>query len=184
MKIESDIFDIEADNDFTFYVDEFAESEENRSLYFTRSNHFHYSQSATLLGVVECVGGSISEGIFNRIYNAKRIEAEELAGYIEEPEDDVPLEFATTFNSDLGLEVHHHLVKETGLGYVLLVTLFSGFLEPDIEDVRNLMAKLKCKSLTNMPEPGELISLNLRSDSNQSRIGKRLILNPAEIASL
>ena len=181
MKIESDLFDIQAGNEFTFYVNEIAETEENRSLYFSRTNYFHYSQSAVMLGSVECVGGSIEDGIFDRIYDAKRLEAEEFAGNIEEPEDEEPLEFSTTFNSELGLEVHHHLVRDTGLGYVLLVTLLSGFLEPDILDVRKMLAEIECKTLTSPVEYGELIPLHLLSETQQSRVGNRLILNPLEI---
>jgi hypothetical protein len=181
VKIESDLFDIQANSDFTFYVNELAESEEHRALYFTRNNYFHYSQSKVMLGVVECIGGSIEKGIFDRIYNAKRLEAEELAGYIEEPEDESPLEFSTTFNSELGLKVHHHMVRETGLGYVLVITLLEGFLDPDFLDVRKLLAEIECKTLTYSVEDGELIQLRLLSETQQSRFGNRMILNPLEI---
>ena len=182
MKIESDIFEFEAKGDFTFYVNEFAENNENRSLYFSRANHFHYSESAILLGSIECVGGSHEEGIFERIHEAKRIEAEEFAGYIEEPEEEFPLEFSTILSGESSLEVHHHLVRETGLGYVVLVTLLSGFMDPDIADIRDLLADMRCKSLPTPPNFAELMPIDLHFTEDHSRVGKRMLLNSPEIS--
>jgi hypothetical protein len=181
VKIESDLFELETNSDFIFYLNKFDENEDNRSLFFSRANNFHYSQSAILLGQIECVGGSIEDGIFDRIHEAKSIEVEERAGYIEEPEDEAPFEFSTTFNSDAGLEVHHHLVRDGGHGFVLLLTLFSGFLDPDIDDVRELLSSVSCKRTIATPIFGELIPIQVQSDHQSSRVGKRVILNPLEI---
>ncbi len=160
MKLESDLFELEAKNDFTFYLHEFNENKSNRSLYFTRNNNFHDGQSEILLGSIECVAGTFEDGIFESIHELKQIEVAALEGYIEEPNDAFPFEFSTIFRSDNSFEVHHYLVQDSGYGYVVLVTLISGFLESDVEDVREMLSEIKCKSIPTSPNFAELMPIH------------------------
>ena len=160
MKLESDLFELEAKSDFTFYVDEFKENKSNRSLYFTRDNKFHDGQSEILLGSIEFVAGAFEDGIVERIYELKQIEVAALEGYVEEPNDLFPFEFSMIFRSDSSFELHHYFVRDSGYGYVVLITLISGFLESDVDDVRVMLSNMKYKSMPTSPNFAELMSIH------------------------
>jgi len=160
VKLESDLFELEAKSDFTFYVHEFKENKSNRSLYFTRDNKFHDGQQEILLGSIEFVAGTFEDGIFESIYEFKQIEVAALEGFIEEPNDLFPFEFSTICRSDSSFEVHHYFVRDSGYGYVLLVTLISGFLDSDVDDVRVMLSGMKYKSMPTSPNFAELMLIH------------------------
>ena len=160
MKLESDLFELEARSDFTFYVHEFNENKSNRSLFFTRNKNFHDGQSQILLGSIEFVSGALEDGIFETIHELKQIEVTALEGYIEEPNDAFPFEFSTIFRSDSSFEVNYYLVRDSGYGYVVLATLTSGFPESDVDDVRVMLSVMKYKSMPTSPNFAELMPIH------------------------
>ena len=184
MAIESNLFDFEnSTGNLTFYFDVNAGEVENRSLYFTRNSTFHFSESTFLLGVISFVGGSFEEGIFDLIFDSKRAEIESYAGYVQEPEDDTPFEFSSTFNSPNGLEAHHHIVRDTGCGYAMVLTLLTGFVDSDIEEILQLTSRFKFKELGKLSPYGEILPIRFTSQTDQSKVGSRLLISSPELAS-
>jgi hypothetical protein len=135
-----------------------------------------------LLGVITFVGGRFEEGVFDLIYVSKKGEVKDLAGYVEEPEDDRPFEFTTAFNSELGLEAHHHIVRDMGHGYAMVTSLVAGFINSDIDDAINLIQKFRFKPLTKDVEFGALLSINLRDDAQTLKMGHRILISSETVA--
>jgi hypothetical protein len=182
--IKGELFELEGETgDFTFYFDVVAGDVENRSIYFTRNNKFHFSQSVFLLGVISFVGGTFEEGIFDVIYQAKKSAGETYAGYTQEPEDDAPFEFSTTFNSQLGLEAHHHIVRDTGCRFAMGITLLNGFVDSDIEEVLQTLSRFRFTSPTEVAPFGELLQVRISSETNQFKVGNRILLSSSDLAS-
>jgi hypothetical protein len=177
MKLGSDLFELETNEGFDFFFDLVDGSIENRSLYFTRKSPFHFSDEAFLLGVFEFVSGEISKGLFDLIYQSKKKEVENFAGYIEEPEDESPLEFSTSFDVGGRHYAHHHLVKDSGHGYSLLVTLLAGYNDEDLEVIRRMTDQVEFKNLHTHSHQGDFLDIKMSSTNGQTKIGNRVLLN-------
>lgn len=184
MKLESDLFELETNEGFDFFFDVLDGLDglvECRSLYFTRKASFHFSDETFLLGVFELVSGEISEGLFDLIYQAKKREIDNFAGYIEEPEDESPYEFSTSFDFDGNHHTHHYLVKDSGHGYALIATLLSGYSEEDIEVIRNQMNQFVFRNLPESAPVGEILDIKMTSSNDQTKIGNRVLLNSVSV---
>ena len=184
MSIKSNHFDLDLwIGDFTYYCDVVAGEVENYSLYFTRKNQFYFSESDSLLGVFTFVGGAFEEGIFDLIYQSKKAEIESMAGFVQEPDDDRPYEFSASFNSERGLEGHYYIVRDTGCGYAMVISLLAGFVDSDIEEALQLTSQFRFKSLALIPTYGEILPILISSETNYSKVGNRILITPSDFAS-
>jgi len=184
VSIESNLFEIDLKNeDFTYYCDVVAGEVENYSVYFTRKNQFHFSESVFLLGVFTFVGGAFEEGIFDLIYQANKAEIESVAGFVQEPDDDSPYEFSASFNSERGLEGHYFIVRDTGCGYAMVISLLAGFVDSDIEEVLQLSSQIRFKNLDFIPTYGEILPILISSESNYSKVGNRILIAPSDFST-
>ena len=184
MIFESNLFEIDLKiDDFTYYFDVVAGEVENYSVNFTRKNQFHFSESDFLLGEFTFVGGAFEEGIFDLIYQSKRAEIESVAGFIQEPYDDRPYEFSASFNSERGLEGHYFIVRDTGYGYAMVISLLAGFVDSDIDEVLQLTSQFRFKNLDFIPTYGELLPILISSETNCSKVGNRILINPSDFAT-
>lgn len=181
MKLECDLFELETNEGFDFYFDVLDGLVECRSLYFTRKSSHHFSHETFLLGVVELVSGEISDGLFDAIYRAKKREIENFAGYIEEPEDESPFEFSTSFDFEGKHHTHHYLVKDSERGYVLMVTLLSGYNEEDFDVIRNMTGHFMFRSHTMPAQFGDILDIKMSSSNDQTKIGNRVLLNSVTV---
>jgi hypothetical protein len=184
MIIESNLFEIDLKiDDFTYYFDVVAGVVENHSVYFTRKNRFHFSESDFLLGVFTFVGGALEEGIFDLIYQSKKAEIESVAGFVQEPYEDRPYEFSASFNSERGLEGHYFIVRDSGYGYAMVISLLAGFADSDIEEVVQLSSQFRFKNLDFIPTYGEILPILISPESNYSKVGNRILITPSDFAT-
>jgi hypothetical protein len=177
VKLDSDLFELDTDEGFDFFFDVLDGSVETHSLYFTRKASFHYSEETFLLGLFEFVSGEISNGLFDLIYQAKMREIENFAGYIEEPEDESSLEFSTSFDTNGSHYTNHYLVRDSGHGYALLITMLSGYNDKDLVDIRKVASQVEFRNLSEPAQQGEFLSIKMSSSNYQTKIGNRVLLN-------
>jgi hypothetical protein len=178
MKIGSDLFELETEEEIDFFFDVLEGSIEDRSLYFTRKTAANSLDETFVLGVFEFVSGHVSKGLHDEIFLAKKREVENFAGEIQKQTSDFPLEFSTSFNLDGSHYKHHYLLKDSGSGFALLVTLLPGFNNQDLEMIRKVMSQVKLNTLSVVGQKGDFLQINMLATHGQIKIGNRVLLNP------
>jgi len=147
------------------------------TIYFEGRNPGAGVNQKNFLGSLEFIQSVDRETCFNLVHASEKRKVDAFAGFVSEPDDELPFEFSTIFTSN-GVEYSNlHLIDQQAGSQLFHVTLLSGFGIQDIESIKHFNQTINFVGIAAGLTEGDILDITFEPDSITDSVGRLKYLN-------
>ena len=147
------------------------------TIYFEGRNPGAGVNQQRFLGALEFIHSVDRESCFDLVYASEKRKVDAFAGFIAEPDDELPFEFSTIFTSG-GVEYSNlHLVDQQASSQLFHVTLLSGFGIEDIQLIKQFNHSINFVGICPGVEEGDVLEVEFSPEAITDSAGPLRYLN-------